>query len=250
MCSTRPVSAAASPVSELRIEDEIDYAAIPHFPTSTVVGHSGKLLLGEWNGKKVVVMSGRFHYYEGYSLQEVTFPIRVMKKLGAKTIFITNASVGLNPNLHVGDLMVITDHINLNAENPLRGQNFEELGPRFPDQHAVYDQELIKQAHNIAARHKIDLHYGVYVGVTGPTFETPAEYRFLRTIGGDAVGMSTVAEVIVANHSGMKIFCVAVITDEGNPPVPQKISHEEVVQAARGAAPKMTLILGEMLKYL
>lgn len=237
-------------VSNLETETEIPYSEIPGFPVSTVKGHSGNLLIGMWNGKKVVAMSGRFHYYEGYSLQQVTFPIRVMKMLGAHTIFITNASGGLNPAIKVGELMVINDHIYLNGDHPLRGRNEEELGPRFPDQHAVYDKKLIEKALDVAEQHKIQLHQGVYVGVTGPTFETPAEYRYLRLIGGDAVGMSTVPEAMVANHMGMRIFCVSVITDEGNPLVPQKISHDDVVRAAREAGPKMMLLLSEMLQHV
>lgn len=237
-------------VSELKPHLEISYADIPGFPVSTVIGHSGKLVLGTWMGKRVVVMSGRFHYYEGYTLQQVTFPVRVMKQLGAHTIFITNASGGLNPSIKVGELMVITDHINLNSDHPLRGRNYESLGPRFPDQHAVYDRKLIAAALEIATHHKIQLYEGVYVGVTGPTFETPAEYRFLRMIGGDAVGMSTVPEAIVANYMGMRIFCVSVITDEGNPLTPQKISHDDVVRAAREAGPRMMLLLSEMLQHV
>jgi len=236
-------------VKEVEIDVAIDYTDIPDFPVSTVEGHIGKLLLGTWKGKRVVVMSGRFHYYEGYSMQQVTFPIRVMKLLGAKTIFITNASGGLNPQFKVGELMVVIDHINLNSDNPLRGKNNNELGPRFPDQHAVYDQVLIEKADEIAAQHQIKLHRGVYVGVPGPTFETPSEYKYMRIIGGDAVGMSTVPEVIVANHAGVKVFCISVICDEGNPAVPKKISHQEVVEAAQEAEPKITIILRELLPY-
>ena len=195
-------------------------------------------------------MNGRFHYYEGYSMQQVTFPIRVMKQLGAQTIIITNASGGLNPEIKAGELMIVTDHINLNSDNPLRGRNSGELGPRFPDQHAVYDKALIEKASEIASEHHIKLHRGVYVGVPGPTFETPSEYRYMRLIGGDAVGMSTVPEVIVANQMGMRIFCISAIADEGNPSVPQKISHHEVVQAAREAEPHMTMILSELLLHL
>jgi purine-nucleoside phosphorylase len=235
-------------VSSLQVEAELPYEEIPGFPVSTVKGHSGKLMLGFWHERRVVIMSGRFHYYEGYTLQQVTFPIRVMKFLGAHTIFITNASGGLNPAIKVGELMVINDHIYLNSDHPLRGSNDDSLGPRFPDQHAVYDRELIEDALEIAAHHKIQLHQGVYVGVTGPTFETPAEYRYMRLIGGDAVGMSTVPEVMVANHMGMRIFCASVITDEGNPIVPQRISHDEVVRAAREAAPRLMLLLSEMLQ--
>lgn len=236
-------------VKEIEIDVAIDYNNIPDFPVSTVEGHSGKLLMGIWNGKRVVVMSGRFHYYEGYSMQQVTFPIRVMKQLGAQTIFITNASGGLNPQFKVGELMAVTDHINLNSDNPLRGKNDDELGPRFPDQHAAYDKELIEKANEIAARHQIKLHRGVYVGVPGPTFETPSEYKYMHRIGGDAVGMSTVPEVIVANHTGMRIFCISVICDEGNPTVPKQISHQEVIEAARKAEPKITIILRELLSY-
>ncbi len=236
--------------SEIEVEAEFEYGSIPHFPLSTVIGHSGKLVLGKWNGKNVVVMQGRFHYYEGYSLQQVTFPIRVMKHLGAQTIFITNASGGLNPAFKVGDLVAITDHINLNSDHPLRGKNEEQLGPRFPDQHEVYDAGLIKEATNISERNKITMHHGIYIGVTGPTFETPAEYRYMRIIGGDIVGMSTVPEVIVANHMGMRIFCISVVCDEGNPVVPQRITHQEVVEAAKSAGPKMALILKELLQKL
>ncbi|HYV92961.1 MAG TPA: purine-nucleoside phosphorylase [Chitinophagales bacterium] len=237
-------------VKEVRLDAEIDYAAIPDFPQSTVEGHSGKLLLGVWNKKRVVVMSGRIHYYEGYTMQQVTFPIRVMKQLGANTILITNASGGLNPEIKAGDLMAVTDHINLISENPLRGKNNDELGPRFPDQHAIYDNTLIQKAGEIAERNQIKLHRGVYVGVPGPTFETPAEYKYMRLIGGDVVGMSTVPEVIVANHSGMRIFCLSVICDEGNPAIPVKISHEDVVRAAKDAEPRMELILKELLAHL
>jgi len=237
-------------VNDLKTETAISYSEIPNFPVSTVAGHTGKLLFGIWNEKKVVVMSGRFHYYEGYTLQQVTFPLRVMKQLGAQTIFITNASGGLNPEMKVGELMIVTDHINLNSDHPLRGKNEEQFGPRFPDQHEVYDRQLIEKAEEIASNNKIVVRRGVYVGVTGPTFETPAEYRYLRIIGGDAVGMSTVPEVIVANHMGMRIFCVAVITDEGNSPVPQKVSHDDVVKAAHETGPKMMLLLSELLRYV
>jgi purine-nucleoside phosphorylase len=233
----------------MEVEVAIPYEEIPNFPVSTVEGHRGQLMLGEWNGKKVVVMKGRFHYYEGYSLQQVTFPIRVMKSLGGKTLIITNASGGLNPEIKIGELMVVTDHINLNSDNPLRGLNEDQLGPRFPDQHALYDRELIDHALKSAAAHNIACHKGVYVGVTGPNFETPAEYRYMRIIGGDVVGMSTVPEVIVANHAGMRVFCISVICDEGNPDVPAAISHDEVVRAAAEAKPRMGLILKEVLQY-
>lgn len=243
-------SGLAEVVKEVVIDLTLDYDDIPDFPVSTVEGHSGKLIMGTWNGRRVVVMSGRFHYYEGYSMQQVTFPIRVMKQLGAHTIFITNASGGLNPQFKVGELMAVTDHINLNSDNPLSGTNIDELGPRFPDQHAVYDKTLVEKANEIAAQHQVKLHRGVYVGVPGPTFETPAEYRYMHIIGGDAVGMSTVPEAIAANHMGMRIFCISVICDEGNPAVPVKISHREVVEAARAAEPKITIILRELLRYV
>lgn len=240
-------SGLGSIVSEINIQDVIDYRDIPHFPLSTVHGHPGKLCMGEWNGRKVAVMQGRFHFYEGYSLQQVTFPVRVIKLLGAVNLFVTNASGGLNPAIKIGELMIVTDHINLNSDNPLRGENIESLGPRFPDQHAMYNKALIDQGLNIARRHAITCHTGVYVGVTGPNFESPAEYRYMRIIGGDAVGMSTVPEVIVANHMGMRIFCISVICDEGNPPVPVSVTHQEVVNAAREAEPRMATILRELL---
>ncbi|MCS6991854.1 MAG: purine-nucleoside phosphorylase [Chitinophagales bacterium] len=234
----------------MRTEAEIPYASIPHFPLSTVKGHAGKLLLGTWCNQPVAVLSGRFHYYEGYSMQQVVYPLRVVRKLGAHVALITNASGGLNPDFRVGDLMVVTDHINLVSDHPLRGPNDDELGPRFPDQHAVYDKALIAAAVSTAVAHGIKLHQGVYVGVSGPTFETPAEYRFLRLIGGDAVGMSTVPEVMAANHMGMRVFCISVITDQGNTPQPQRITHEEVVQAARQAAPLMMQVLMGVLQHI
>lgn len=235
-------------IREMTLHAVIEYKDIPHFPVSTVAGHPGKFCFGEWNGKRMVVMQGRFHYYEGYSLQQVTFPVRVMKLLGATGMAITNASGGLNPDINVGELMVVTDHINLNTDNPLRGANMESLGPRFPDQHAIYNQHLIKMALEIAKNNNIICHKGVYVGVTGPNFESPAEYRYMRIIGGDAVGMSTVPEVIVANHMGMKIFCISVICDVGNPPVPVSVTHQEVMQAAMAAEPRVARILSELVK--
>lgn len=236
--------------ADLEVAAEIAYRDIPHFPESTVGGHAGTLLLGHWAGLPVVVMSGRFHYYEGYSMQQVVYPIRVMRRLGADTVLITNASGGLNPAFSVGDLMVVTDHINLVSENPLRGANDPTLGPRFPDQHAVYDKQLIAAAAAFARKEGFPLHAGVYVGVPGPTFETPAEYRYLRIIGGDAVGMSTVPEVIAANHMGMRIFCLSAITDIGNSDQPTRVTHDEVVQAARQAAPKMMRLLAAVLNHL
>lgn len=236
--------------SILKEECIIPYTDIPNFPQSTVKGHGGKLVIGTLHGKRIIAMQGRFHYYEGYSMQQVTFPVRVMKFLGAHTIIISNASGGLNPSYKVGDLMILRDHINLVSDHPLRGKNDESIGPRFPDQHQLYNKELIQKALQIAAKHHITCHSGVYVGVTGPTFETPAEYKFMHIIGGDAVGMSTVPEVMVANHMGMRIFAISVISDEGNPPVPVQVSHDEVVKAAMAAEPKMTTIINELIEHL
>ncbi len=243
-------SGLAELVNQLKVHATIDYKDIPHFPVSTVIGHPGKLIFGELSRKKVAVMQGRFHFYEGYTMQEVAFPTRVMKACGAQTLIVTNAAGGLNPAIKVGELMVINDHINLQPMNPLLGKNHESLGPRFPDQHSVYDKALIEKAKSIAIKNNIVCHEGVYVGVPGPTFETPAEYKYMRLIGGDAVGMSTVPEVIVGNHGGMKIFGISVITDEGNPVTPQKISHQEVVAAAKEAEPRMSFIIRELVAVL
>lgn len=243
-------SGLAELVNQVKVNVTIDYKDIPHFPVSTVIGHPGKLILGELSGKNVAVMQGRFHFYEGYTMQEVAFPTRVMKACGANILIVTNAAGGLNPVIKVGELMIINDHINLQPENPLLGKNHDALGPRFPDQHAVYDNVLIEKAKSIAKKNNITCHEGVYVGVSGPTFETPGEYKYMRIIGGDAVGMSTVPEVIVGNHAGMKIFGVSVITDEGNPITPKKISHQEVVAAAKEAEPRMSLIIRELVAVL
>ena len=198
--------------SQIQVELEIPYQDIPHFPISTVESHSGTLLIGTLAGKQVLAMKGRFHYYEGYSMKEVTFPIRVMKQLGVQTLLVSNASGGLNPKQQVGEVMVISDHINLFPENPLRGKNYEEWGPRFPDMSESYSPRLIALALQIAQERGIKLHTGTYCGVEGPNLETPAEYSYLRTIGGDAVGMSTVPEVLVACHSGMEVFGISAIT--------------------------------------
>ena len=197
-------------------------------------GHSGKLIFGKLGGVDILAMQGRFHFYEGYSMKEVTFPVRVMYELGIKTLFVSNAAGGMNETFHVGDLMIITDHINFFPEHPLRGKNFP-TGPRFPDMHETYDQKLIKLATGIAQERKIRVKYGVYVGVQGPTFETPAEYKMYRILGGDAVGMSTVPEVIVAHHCGIRTFGVSVITDLGGFDAPVEVSHEEVQEAANKA---------------
>ena len=213
---------------------------------STVEGHAGKLIFGKLGGKDILAMDGRFHFYEGYSMKEVTFPERVMYELGIQTLFVSNAAGGMNPAFHIGDLMVITDHINLFPEHPLRGKNFP-TGPRFPDMHEPYDHQLIALADHIAQEKGFTLQHGVYVGVQGPTFETPAEYRMFRVIGGDAVGMSTVPEVIVARHCGIKVFGMSIITDLGGFDNPFEVSHEEVQQAAATAEPKMTEIMREMI---
>jgi len=231
-------------------ELEIPYSEIPHFPVSTVIGHSGKMVFGKIGGKSVVLMSGRFHYYEGYDMQMVTFPVRVMKAMGVETLVVSNAAGGMNKTFTIGDLMIITDHINLFPEHPLRGPNDERLGTRFPDMSHTYDEALRNKAKEIAASRGIELKEGVYTGLQGPTFETPAEYRWLHIIGGDAVGMSTVPEVIVARHGGMRVFAMSVITDIGISDVPVTITHEEVLEAAQAAAPKMAAIVADLITGL
>ena len=233
-------------VNHIQITKELDYHNIPNFPVSTVEGHSGKLIFGRLGGKYIMAMQGRFHYYEGYDMKQVTFPVRVMKQLGVKTLFVSNAAGGMNPEFVVGDVMIITDHINLFPENPLRGKNYEELGPRFPAMTEAYSDRLVKMADEIAEKDGIRLMHGVYVGTPGPTFETPAEYEYFRIIGGDAVGMSTVPEVIVANHAGMEVFGVSVITDLGGKEIKDVPTHEEVQKAAVKAQPVMTRIIKEM----
>ena len=234
---------------QIQIEKEIDYKEIPHFPVSTVEGHKGKMIFGELSGKKVVAMAGRFHYYEGYSVQEVTFPVRVLKYLGIKCLFLSNAAGGVNPAYKVGDLMIINDHISFGTMNPLIGKNYDELGPRFPDMTEPYKKELIEKAKSIAARLKIPVHEGIYFVVTGPTFETKAEYRMIHKLGADAVGMSTVQENIVAVHMGLPVFAMSVITDLGLGDH-EKITHEEVLKAAREAEPKLAAILKQMIAEL
>ncbi len=231
---------------EIEISLAIEYKDIPNFPISTVEGHSGQFIFGKLGGVDIIAMKGRFHYYEGYSMKEVTFPIRVMYELGIRTLFVSNAAGGMNPGFKIGDLMVITDHINFFPEHPLRGKNYP-TGPRFPDMHETYDPALIKLAGQIAREKKIRLQYGVYVGVQGPTFETPAEYRMYRILGGDTVGMSTVPEVIVAHHCGIRTFGISVVTDLGGFDNPVEVSHEEVQEAADKAQPIMTEIMREMI---
>ena len=210
---------------EIDIEQEIAYADIPHFPLSTVEGHSGKLIFGKLGGKDIMAMQGRFHYYEGYDMKEVTFPVRVMHELGIRNLFVSNAAGGMNPSFSIGDLMVITDHINMMPENPLRGKNIP-TGPRFPSMHEAYDKEFIRTVDDIAATHGITLRHGVYIATQGPTFETPAEYRMFHLLGADAVGMSTVPEVIVAIHQGMRVFGISIITDLGGFGEVVEVSHE------------------------
>jgi purine-nucleoside phosphorylase len=237
-------------VTEINIEHTIPYEEIPHFPLSTVEGHSGKLIYGTLGKKKVLAMQGRFHYYEGYSMQQVTFPVRVMKDLGIKNLIISNAAGGMNANFEIGELMVINDHINLFPESPLHGKNEPKLGVRFPDMSAAYHQPFIEKAFEIAKAQQIKLSKGVYCGVSGPCLETPAEYKMLKILGGDAVGMSTVPEVIVAVHSGMKVFALSIITDLGVEGKIVKVTHEDVVRVAAAQEPKMTLIIKELVNTI
>ena len=237
-------------INEIEIEKTISYSEIPNFPVSTVEGHAGRLILGKLNGKTVLAMQGRFHYYEGYNMQEVTFPVRVFNFLGVKTLLVSNASGGLNPDFSVGDIMIINDHINHFPEHPLRGANASELGPRFPDMSEPYSKQLIQKAKNIASNLNISVKEGVYVGTSGPTFETPAEYKYFRLMGADAVGMSTVPEIIVARHMNLTCFAVSIITDSGVPGEIVEISHEEVQEVAAAAEPKMTRIIKELIGKL
>lgn len=233
--------------SEITDSYEFPYQDIPNFPVSTVEGHSGKLIFGKLGGKDIMAMQGRFHYYEGYDMKEVTFPERVMYELGIETLFVSNAAGGMNPSFLIGDLMIIDDHINFFPEHPLHGKNFP-TGPRFPDMHEAYDKNLRQLADDIAKEKNIRVVHGVYVGVQGPTFETPAEYAMYHRLGGDAVGMSTVPEVIVARHCGIKVFGMSIITDLGIEGKPVEVSHEEVQEAANKAQPLMTEIMREIIK--
>lgn len=232
---------------EITDKKEIPYTEIPNFPVSTVEGHSGKLIIGNLGSKKVLAMQGRFHYYEGYDMKQVTFPVRVFKALGVEYLFVSNAAGGMNPSFDIGDIMLIEDHINMFPEHPLHGKNFNELGTRFPDMSEAYSKSLRLMAMEIAKEKNIKLQHGVYVGVQGPTFETPAEYNFFRVIGGDAVGMSTVPEVIVANHAGMKVLAFSIITDLGVIGKIVEVSHEDVQEAAKIAQPKMAEIMRTMV---
>jgi len=233
-------------VKEIDIRHSLEYKDIPNFPLSTVEGHKGKLIFGYLGGKKVVAMQGRFHFYEGYSMQQVTFPVRVFKFLGIKNLYVSNASGGVNPDFEIGDLMIINDHINL-IPSPLIGRNEEELGARFPDMSVPYDPDLIKRALMIAGNKKIKVHQGVYVGVTGPALETPAEYRFYRAIGADTVGMSTVPEIIVAHHMNIPAFAISIITDLGVPGKIVEVTHEDIQRIAEIVEPKMSLIIKELV---
>ena len=236
--------------SGIEVDESVAYEDIPHFPVSTVIGHKGQLIFGSVAGKPVVAMAGRFHYYEGYSPQDIVFPVRVMKLLGIETLLISNAAGAVNPEYKVGDLMVIRDHISFFTPNPLIGKNAEEFGPRFPDMSAPYDADLIEKAKKIAADNNFILHEGVYAGVTGPTFETKAEYRLIKVVGGDVVGMSTVQETIVANHMGLPVFAVSVVTDLGIREENNIITHEEVLAAAKNAEPHLALLFTELIALL
>ena len=226
----------------------LEYHEIPNFPQTTVVGHGGSLIYGILEGKKVLMMSGRFHYYEGHDIQTVVFPFRVFHLLGIKNLIVSNASGGVNKNFNVGDVMIISDHINMMPEHPLRGKNIDELGPRFVDMSEPYSHKMISIAENVAKEQNLTVHKGVYVALQGPTFETPAEYGMIRAIGGDAVGMSTVPEVIVAKHQGMDCFGVSVITDLGGPEISFAVSHEEVLNAAKKAMPNVIGLVKGLVK--
>ncbi|NOX19533.1 MAG: purine-nucleoside phosphorylase [Chlorobi bacterium] len=237
-------------VHEIEIEHQIEYADIPHFPLSTVESHKGRLIFGKISGKDVVVMQGRFHFYEGYSMRQITYPVRVMKKLGVGTLLVSNACGGMNPLYRRGDLMIMVDHINLLGDNPLIGPNEEELGPRFPDMSEPYNLGLIELAEKVALDKKIKVQKGVYVAVPGPNLETKAEYRFLRSIGADVVGMSTVPENITANHMGMKVLGFSIVTDECFPDKLEKVNVEDIIAAANNAEPQMTSIMKEVIERL
>ncbi len=236
--------------TKIETELEIPYTAIPNFPISTVEGHKGRLILGTLNGQKVWVLEGRFHFYEGYSPEQVSFPVRVLKLLGVQNLILSNAAGGVNPDYQVGDLMIIKDHISFFTINPLIGKNESALGTRFPDMSEPYAQEFIDKAKAIAAAHQIKVHEGVYVGVTGPTFETRSEYKLIKFVGGDVVGMSTVQENIAAVHCGMRVFAISVVTDLGIREDNNVITHQEVLEAANAAEPKLTLIISDLVKAI
>ncbi|NML68263.1 purine-nucleoside phosphorylase [Chryseobacterium sp. RP-3-3] len=237
-----------------KLQDEVkaihilEYPEIPNFPQTTVVGHGGKLIYGILEGKKVLMMSGRFHYYEGHSMETVTFPIRVFHLLGIKNLILSNACGGVNPAYRVADIVILKDHINMMPEHPLRGKNIESFGPRFVDMSEPYNKKMIKVAEKAASENNIKIHQGVYVALQGPTFETPAEYGMIKAMGGDMVGMSTVPEVIVAKHMGMDAFCISVITDLGGPDIAFAVSHEEVLNAANKAMPNVIAVVKGLVK--
>ncbi|MBO4739790.1 MAG: purine-nucleoside phosphorylase [Bacteroidales bacterium] len=235
---------------DIDVEQTVSYADIPNFPVSTVAGHAGNLLFGKLSGVDIVAMQGRFHYYEGYDMKQITFPIRVFKAMGIETLILSNASGGMNPNFHVGDIMMITDHINLFPEHPLRGKNEDVLGDRFPDMSETYCKILLQKAEDIAQKHAVPYQKGVYVGTQGPTFETPAEYKMFRILGGDCVGMSTVPEAIVAHHAKMKCIAFSIIADLGVVGQVDTVSHQEVLNAAVVAEPKLRLIVKELVKVI
>lgn len=237
-------------VKNIDIKQEIPYQEIPNFPVSTVKGHKGTLIFGELNGVQVMVMNGRFHYYEGYPMKTLTFPLWVMNQIGVKKLILSNAAGGMNPTFEIGDIMIIKDHINMMGNNPLLGPNLDELGPRFPDMSEAYSKKWIKIAKAIGEKHNIKLQQGVYIGVTGPCFETPSEYKMFHIMGADAVGMSTVPETIVARFLGMEVFALSVITDLGVVGQVEKASHIEVLQAAEKAEPNMVKLVSEMLPQL
>jgi len=237
-------------VKEINVNQEIEYEDLPHFPLSTVESHHGKLIFGTINGKNVVAMQGRFHYYEGYSMKQITYPVRVMKFLGVKTLLVSNACGGMNPVYKRGDIMLMSDHINLIGDNPLIGKNEDDLGLRFPDMSEPYSKELIEIAEELALENKIKVQKGVYVAVPGPNLETKAEYRFLRAIGADVVGMSTIPENIVANHMGMKVLGISIVTDECFPDSLKPVNVEAIIATAMEAEPKMTLIMKEVIKRI
>lgn len=236
-------------VNEIEVAHQLMYSNIPNFPISTLEFHSGKLIFGKLGGKRIVAMQGRLHYYEGYSMQQITFPVKVMKALGIQHLFVSNAAGSLNPAFKKGSLMIINDHINLQHDNPLRGIN-DESGPRFPDMSEPYSKSLIKMAVEIAAQEQISCHEGVYVAVVGPSLETKSEYNYLRIIGGDAVGMSTVPEVIIANYLSLPVFAISVLTDEGFPDVLKPVSIQEIIEVANRAEPSMTKILSALIQKL
>jgi purine-nucleoside phosphorylase len=234
-------------VNEIEVVDEVSYEHIPHFPVSTVESHSGKLIFGKLGGKDVVAMQGRFHFYEGYSFEQVVFPVRVMRQLGIERLVVSNASGGVNPDYEVGEIMILNDHINFFPGNPLIGKNFDDLGPRFPDMSDVYDARMIGLAQEIASEQNIRVATGVYLGLTGPTLETPAEYRMVRILGADAVGMSTVPEIIAARHMEIPCFAISIITDLGVPGKIKKVSVADVIEVASRQEPKMTTIIKELI---